>query len=539
MDKVMNQVIGLAEKGTVEQRCASLLVLGALKLQSSEIAKTVGAMLDDANPVLKDFALRYFEQVQAKTAILLVVKLLDDPDRDVQERAVRLLIQAGAAAVEPLVKSAAGASRPWQINAARILCAVQLSAARQALLQMLQTGSDDFNKSVCDLMTPAIREMDSKEQALFYDELEAYAKKLDEKQQRPAVVSVIRLMGQLGRPDARRWLFRFIAPEHHPVLRSHALVALLRCLREQDLRKDEFAKLFPLLEETEMTEVTRLTLELLDKHELPDDSRSLLSRLLESRHPEVQKFALRKMADFGTPATVRTLIEQLGDMDYRRRDVAASSLRKMPEARAALIKELIACEEPSKAWSIAELLVSSDGKWRQDTVDALWKRLQAAISAEDRIQTAFLHVMKKADADQTYDQLASHGARLIKAKKYKEGLAFLNPLREFTGFKPEHKFQIALAQLKLHSHAVASHRQHPVLDLLTDLYRNSAFPLYETLKKEKSLAPEEFFALGFSLVERSGQERNLGRDLLDHVAAKSPRTKIGKSAKNKLKLLNW
>jgi HEAT repeat protein len=539
MDKVLNQIIELAEKGNVEQRCASLLVMGALKLQNLEIARTVGAMLDHANPVLKDYALRYFEQVQSKSGIPLFLKLLDDSDRDVQERAVRLLTQAGAAAVEPLVKNSTGASRTWQINAARVLCAVQGSTARQALLQMLQAGSDDFNKSVCDLMTPAIREMDPKEQVLFYDEIEAYAKKLDEKQQRPAVVSVIRLLGQLGRADARRWLFRFVGREHHAALRSHALVALLRCLREQELRKDEYARLFPLLEEAEMTEVTRLALELLDKHELPDDSRSLLSRLLESRHPDVQKFALRKMADFGTPGTVRTLIEQLGDADYRRRDLAASSLRKLPEARSALIKELLACEEPSKAWSIAELLVSSEGKWRQDTLEALWRRLQAAISAEDRIQTAFLHVMKKADADQIYDQLASHGARLLKAKKYREGLAFLNPLKEFPGFKPEHKFQIALAQLKLHSHSVASHRQHPVLDLFTDLYRNSAFPLYEALKKEKSLAPEEYFALGFSLVERSGQERNLGKDLLDHVAAKSPRTKIGKSAKNKLKLLNW
>jgi hypothetical protein len=539
MDKVLNQIVGLAEKGSVEQRCASLLVMGALKLQSSEIAKLAGAMLDHANPVLKDYALRYFEQVQPKSGTPLFVKLLEDSDRDVQERAVRLLTQAGAAAVEPLVKDFAGASRPWQINAARVLCSIQGSTARQALLQMLQAGNDDLNKSVCDLMTPAMRAMESKEQALFYNELETFAKKLDEKQQRPAVVSVIRLLGQLGRADARRWLFRFVGPEHHPVLRSHALVALLRCLREQDLRKDEYAKLFPLLEEAEMTEVTRLALELLDKHELPDDSRSLLSRLLESRHPDVQKFALRKMADFNTPGTVRTLIEQLGDADYRRRDVAAGSLRKMPEARSALIKELLACEEPSKAWSIAELLVSAEGKWRQDIVEALWKRLQAAIVAEDRIQTAFLHVMKKADSDQTYDQLASHGARLLKAKKYREGLAFLNPLKDFPGFKPEHKFQIALAQLKLHSHSVASHRQHPILDLFTDLYRNSAFPLYEALKKEKSLAPEEFFALGFSLVERSGQERNLGRDLLDHVAAKSPRTKIGKSAKNKLKLLNW
>ena len=119
-------------------------------------------------------------------------------------------------------------------------------------------------------------------------------------------------------------------------MRSHALVALLRCLREQDLRKDEYGKLFPLLEENEFSEVTRLAIELLDAHELPDDSRSLLSRLMQSPHADVQKFALRKMGGFSTPATVRTLIEQLGDPDYRRRDVAASSLRKIPEARPAL-----------------------------------------------------------------------------------------------------------------------------------------------------------------------------------------------------------
>jgi hypothetical protein len=40
-------------------------------------------------------------------------------------------------------------------------------------------------------------------------------------------------------------------------------------------------------------------------------------------------------------------------------------------------------------------------------------------------------------------------------------------------------------------------------------------------------------------IERPGDERNLGKSLLEHVAAKVPRTKIGKGAKNKLKLLKW
>ena len=83
---------------------------------------------------------------------------------------------------------------------------------------------------------------------------------------------------------------------------------------------------------------------------------------------------------------------------------------------------------------------------------------------------------------------------------------------------------------------MASHKNHPAVELLTDLYRNSAYPVFDTLRKDKSLAPDDLFALGFSLIERGGQERGLGVDLLEHVAEKFPRNKIGKNAKNKLKL---
>jgi HEAT repeat protein len=462
---------------------------------------------------------------------------LDDPDKETQERAVQLLTVVGQPAVEALMKHVTDGSRVWRLNAARIFCAARGKAAVKGLLEFLHSGNDEFNKAVCDLMTPAIRAMDSKEQESLYSEVAAFATNLNAKEQRPALVSALRLTGQLGFPQARLWLFKFVGPEHHTSLRSHALVALLHCLKQHNLRKDEHARLLTVVEEAEFSEITRLVLELLDAHELPDEARPLLSRLMQSPHGEVQKFALRKMGAFGTPATVRTLIEQLGDPDYRRRDVAASSLRKIPEARAALIKELLVCDDASKAWSIAELLPSFEGKWRQDTLELLWKRLQAALTAEERIQTAFLHVLKHADTQYARDRLAGQGARLVKAKQYKQAVAFLSPLKDFTEVEPENKFHLALAQLKLHSHTLASQRNHPAVELLADLYRNSAYPLFDALRKEKSLDPEEVFSLGFNFVERQGDERSLGKDLLEHIAFKFPRNKIGKSAKNKLRLL--
>jgi HEAT repeat protein len=536
MDKLLEEVITLVETGTVEQRCAAVLVLGALKVNNAAVVKTVGALLDNSNPVLKDFALRYFEEVQPKNSLAQLLKMLDDPDKEMQERAVRSLSSAGQPAVQLLLQGVEGASRAWQWNAARVLCQVRGKAAMKGLLRMLAGGTDETNRAICDLMTPALREIDAKEQDALYDEIESFAAKLDAKQHRSALVSAMRLLGQLGRPQSRRWLFKFVGSDQHPSLRAHALVALLRCLREQDIRKDEYAKLFPILEEAEISEVMRLALDLLDAHELPDDWRARLGKLMQSPHPDVQKFAIRKMGDVGTPATVRTLVDQLGDPDYRKRDVAAGSLRKIPEARTALIKELISCEDASKAWSIAELLPSFEGKWRQDTLEALWKRLQAAMADEGRIQTAFLHVLRQADGEFVYGRLAEQGAKLVKANKYKDALGFLLPLKDFPEVKPENKFQLALAQLKLHAHTLATNRQHPGVEMLTDLYRGSAFPVFEMLKKEKSLAPEDLFALGFSLVERAGQERGLGVDLLEHIAEKFPRNKIGKSAKNKLKL---
>jgi HEAT repeat protein len=536
MDNTFQQLLALADKGTVEHRCAALVVMGALHLSSADALKTVGAMLQHTNPVLKDYALRYLEELKPKAAVSLVVDLLEDPDRDVQERAIRWLSGAGQAAIPPLLRRTASASRPWQINAARVLAALRGKAAFKGLLDMLLTGTDEFNKTICDLLTPVLREMDSAEQDTLYGKVEAFAVGLDPKQHRAAIVSALRLLGQLGRPQARRWIVKFIGPEWPPLVRSHALVALLQCAKQQELRKDEFAKLVAILEEAEFSEATRLALELLDAHAFAEEHRTTLARLMQSPHVDVQKFALRKLGDFGTPAAVRTLVQQLGDGDIRRREVAARSLRKIPEARGALVKELLACEDASTAWSISEVLASFEPKWRHETLEALWKRVQTAVEQEDRIQTAFLHVLKKADGAYAYRRLADQGLRLLRTKKYKDAVAFLTLLKDFSDFQPQDKFVLALAQLKAHAHAVASQRQHPALELVSELYRHSTYPVFEALKKEKSFAPEELFALGFTLVERSGDERSLGRDLLEHLASKFPRHKIGKSAKNKLRL---
>ncbi len=539
MDATVQKLLTLTSEGTIERRCAALLVLGALQLQDDRVVETAGAALGQANVVLKDYALRYFEDTQPKTGIPLLLPLLDDADKDMQERVIRLLSRFGQAAIRPLLQQAKTATRHWQLNAVRVLCAIQGKAAWKGLLQLLPQGDTDFNRTVCDLVVATLRKMNEKEQEELYAEVESFAGALDEKEQRPAVISAIRLFGQCGRPQARRWLIGFVSADHHHTIRFHALVALLHCLRGQTLQKGEFAKLLPLLEEPEFSDTVRLTVELLDAHPLPEEYQPFLSRLVESPHVAVQKFALRKMGEFDSPAVVRALVQQLGDPDAARRDAAARSLRKIPTARSALTKEFLTCDEARKAWAIAEILPAYEGKWRRDTLETIWDRLQTAVEADDRIQGAYLYFLKGVDADYAYAQLAAQGAQLTQKKHYREAIKFLSLLKELPTFQVEDKYRLALAQLKLHPHTIESltRRHEPALELLTDVYRSSAFPLLETLKKEKALEPEDLFYLGFHFAEGGAEERDLGKDLLEFLATRYPRTNIGKSAKNKLKLL--
>ncbi len=537
---VLEDLVSLAQEGTVERRCAALLVLGALQRQDDNVVQAAGRLLSQANPVLKDYALRYFEDAKPKDGIALLPALLDEPDKDVQDRTIRLLASFGQSAIRPLMHGIANASRMRQINNARVLLAIRGLAAWKAIFLILTHGDVECNRMICELLFPILRELSEKEQDTFHSECETFASSLDEHTQRSAVISAIRILGQLGRPQSRQWLFGFVGPEHHPSVRFHAVVALLHCLREQKLQKSEFNKLLPILEEKDYSDIVRLTMELLDTQTLPSEAQPLLSRLVESAHIPVQKFVLRKLGELESPTVVKTLLQQLGDADAARRDAAARALQKIPAARTALTKELLNCEDARKAWAIAEILPTYEGKWRREQLDNMWGRLREAIEAdEERLRDAFLHVCKSADSEYVYQQLTERGAQLVKTKKYREAVRFLSLLKDFADVAPEDRFRFALAQFKLHAHTLGpnAHRQDPTLEPFAALYRSSTFPLLESLKKEKSLEPDDLFYLGFCFTERSGEERALGEGLLEFLVEKHGRTKIGKSAKNKLKLL--
>src|SRR5262249_17008379 len=85
----------------------------------------------------------------------------------------------------------------------------------------------------------------------------------------------------------------------------------------------------------------------------------------------------------------------------------------------------------------------------------------------------------------------------------------------------------------------AARSTDPALSQLLALL-GAGFPLFARLRKERDLDPEELFYVGFNFIESSDpDEKDFGGELLAHLVTQSPRSKLAKSAKNKLRLAGW
>ena len=147
MDKTLQDLIRLAEDGTTEIRCASLLMLGALKSPDEKVVKIAGSILNQKNSLLRGYALRYFEECRPKTGIPFLSLLLCDEDKEIRDRAIQVLSDLGTTVVTPLLKYSKKGSVLLQLGTVQVLFNVGGKNAWKGLSEILQAGDSEVNKA--------------------------------------------------------------------------------------------------------------------------------------------------------------------------------------------------------------------------------------------------------------------------------------------------------------------------------------------------------------------------------------------------------
>jgi hypothetical protein len=537
VDSTLKGVVELIGGPDVEARCAALLVLTHLRAGDERVVQAVGAALGGRNAVVRDFAVGYFERVRPRDGVGHLVPLIDAADDALRQRGVEILATYGQAAVTAVKKLVTDAPRR-RLNAIIDLCArVRTSAALDLLFAFMAGDDFDANRAACDAVTAVVPALDARARADLFTRSEALA--AGAKGHRAALVAAAKLFGALAEPRARRRLFGMLDKQEPHVVRTHALGALVHCLRHEKLTAAEIDAVLPLLDSDDEAGVLRPVIQLIGEQPLDRSYLAQLNRLADSAQPLVKRFAVQKLGGFDSGAVVKTLIGYLTDDSYARRDQAVASLKKLPAARTALMKELLECDDERKAWTIADILLVHERDWKRETRDALWKKLETALEQrEDRLYTACFHFLNALDPDTLATRVRARADALRKKKDFAGSARWLVLLKDSPAFDTEARFALAVAELKAHRHVLSAavRRHDPALERLRELLR-SPFPLAERVRKERALTPEELFYVAFNFAEGGSEEKGLARELLDDLAAKHGRTKIGKAAKNKLRLL--
>lgn len=537
MDATLKAVIGLIEGSNVEARCAALVVVTHLGAADERVARAAGAALESKNVLVRDFALGYFEQVKTPRALELILPLLDAEDEHVRRRAVAILAVHGATAVATAKRALRDAPRRRLTAIIELLARVRTSAALDALFDLIATDDLDTNRLACEAVVSTVGALTERERADLFRRAEHLAG--GAKGHRTHLVAAAKLFGALGDAKARTRLAAMLDPREPHVVRTHALGALASCLRGKALHDGEIATLLGLLDDEDEAGILRPAVRLLEDQPLDRSVLGRLSQLAESAQPVVKRFAVQKLGGFESSAVVKTLIGYLTDDSYARRDQATATLKTLPAARGALMKELLACDDERKAWTLADIVLLHDRAWKRDTLQALWDKLQRALERrEDRLHAALAHVLQSLDPAWLATQIRARAEQLRKTKRFAESARWLALLKDTPAWDDDARYAFGIAAVKSHKHPFgAPPRRHDgAVETLRGL-ADSAFPLAERLRRERALDPEDLYYIAFQLAEDRGESRAVAREILAHLAGKFARTKVGRAAKSKLQLV--
>jgi hypothetical protein len=349
----------------------------------------------------------------------------------------------------------------------------------------------------------------------------------------------VRLLGYLREPKLVSKILPFMAVKQPLTVRLSAIAALRRPLAASKRADRALDKLLAAADEA-APQLGRAAVETLRGARLGEAQLPRLRELLAGRHAEVRAWAVEALGRLGGAEAVAALIRCLDGDDPATRDVSLAALRRMEDIGPALVVQLgKVVDDPEALARSCRLLSRHGGELKaagRRKVSALAER---ALDEAHPAAPTLLELFASVDPAGHAALLLARAAKHRRAKRYGEALALFATLDAAEQLDDGARYSALVCGLLATADKKAlarASRANPVLRQATELAA-AGVDISVKLARERSLSAEDLFYLGFNLVESGDDdERELGAALLQQVVTKSPRSKLGKSAKNKLKL---
>ncbi len=533
----VEKICKMLDEGTAELQCAAAMVLAELKPKEPAVRKALVKALKSANEQVALYSVEALSRIDGAEALPHLVPLLAAPEA-VRARVARLLVDLGPAAAGELRKHLDSADARVRKGVVEILGGLKEVDTTDALFAGLLDSDLDVVRKAAQAYRERVAAMGEGEKGAALRKVLGFMDSPRVKKAKTPLASCLDIVGALHDPASSKAVLSYLDRKQPPAVRTHALLALGQIPLEGKAAGAAAARLLPLLDEEDVNGVVGPALEVLWKLPVPKDALDRVLRLQKSPNPKVRKFAVRALGAIGSPRAAGPLLEALSSEDPSTADTAANALRSNPDFAPLLAKALDRQEGVEGQWKIVNVLRTYKNVLDKAAVRGFVSKGLALLGRKQSGFQAYFEIARAAAPDLLRETLLKKGRELIAKGKVEEAERVLLNLQRDEVATAETDLALGIAQLRLQRldlTGAGRDRGHAV-SIFSGLSRREGFPFAKALEKNAALLTAAgLLYLGFALVERQGEEREAGAQVLRLVAKKYGSKEEGKVARQKLK----
>jgi HEAT repeat protein len=537
MNTVVQRLVALLKDPRPERRCAAAMVLGEVGGGEKSVLSALADGLKEENRVLRLYVLESLENLGAADVADRVVPLIEASDEEVRRKALGLLERQGARIASALARELPSAPLARRRAIVSVLARNRSPVSLQALLDTLR--DPDVAEHTLVSLRAAMDEASAAEHRALLSRITAAVRGKAIRTDAFALSNVLRLLGYVGDAASVPLLMGFLQGKQPVAVRVAGIAALRRPLHGLK-RADKVATRLLELAGHPDVHVSRAAIDTLRAVPQTDRAAGPLIKLCDSPNAEVRAFAAERLGTLDTEPAARHLVELMLRGEPVARDAAARSLSRLTSAVGPLLAELTSTDDAAGLRAVAMAVVPHARRVgpaaRRKIADRAAKLLEK--DAADPRATALMDLLSTIDTPLFVKTVTERASRLKRATRMGEAAGLLRMLARGDGLDDEARYLIGTVGLAQGARelARAARSTDPFLSQFSALLSRE-FPLVARLKKDAALTPEHLYYLGFNFVESpEDDEREFGADVLRMVASRSPGSKVGKIAKNKLRL---